>query len=1386
MTNMSRVKLVIAGFLALTLSTVANWLSRSSSSIAAPASSPTALNTGVVRVLTAQDTLRDKREYLLPELNPEYIYSLSLSVDSPRAFGSEAKLRFVLSDAKQELVGKSLHLGDPDIYVTFRPTVPGPGKIVLGAAGAQASSYPFQLKVLRWKLPRDAEVDIEAEPNNSWRQANPIHLGRTVFGSGDDHLYIPLLGQSAKQAIEDGEDWFRFEFTENKPKLVFFMIDLAERDNIPVDVSVYRVENENAKAYQEGMDPVTPPHEVQALAGNKFTTRVLKEKGTYYVRVIANHPFYQLRTGVYDMPPFSDPRRAVRTAIDYIVSAGDSWHANTPRKGGVYDRVANVHQETSLCVACHTTHFPLRAQLYAVEKGYFVRQRPQVQFLTERFYNNPRPFYGHPGATWARVISAPANVLSRMAALLDLYEREVTNEHRDRFFKGVGEYLRLYYKGRTKLPPDETNGNTPIVSTYEVAWYSWVVLNQLYHRTSDKSYLEYANQLRQLIEQTDHKNLLDLCYQTLAFCTIDRERYRGRIRENCEKILSYQRPSGQWAMTLETDAPEAEFQTGHCLWVLGVAGYTPEDPRIAKAVGYLLGRQQPFGGWFDPLQPYENFGTPFRETQMAVLSLSELYPASDKPNAKAGNKVIGWGRAFAAPPSRLDFTRIDRLLADLDNIWDPPSRTLLNDIVAAAEHDDALVRQAAVACLGRVGDASAVSTAKVALGDPSKMVQRAAAWALRQMATRKGVGFEAIAAALEDPKDRVRWGATRVFATHFAYLAQRADLAERLLRLAQDPVATIRMQALKGLWLWWYWTDDENLRSRIEDLFIARLGEPEHPWVRRNLQEGLYNLADENIRYLYNNWVPLLGTEEDRDRAIRARLLIERRLAEKAARAIKGGNDLRREGVLRGLSEFHLRNADSYDINKKQPRQSSSLYVRIGNDIETIQFFGESVEILTRALLPLLNSPDAETRRLATKASFVLREARVAQSYGSVPASGVAAVVALAGTYEEGRQLLARALYHRLMDSDQSVRAAARDVYKSFTLDAKAYKADVATLLRELLASPYTEAQVAALEAIRTAGVELSGESHLRETVRKYLLGANTSVLGAALRAVEAFPELSQDPEVLVCVEKALVSDDLRVVEAAVELGLSVPQIGGHSKIAPKLDRVLATKDSKTRRALVSTLGANRALLNDRRVISLLSEALVDSDTGVIGAAFGIVRQERALQTHPAILAALGELRTNPKVTSEIRYFANGIYHGENPSDLSRARTSTPPRTLDYAYFKDKIQPILQRPGRDGNACVQCHATHAIFKLNPPPPNGQYTEEQLRENYRSALKVVDVLEPEKSLILRKPTSTSESEGVIDSARISHGGGLRWGTDSDEYRTILEWINGAKKRIANNQ
>ncbi|MGH9856142.1 MAG: hypothetical protein ACREBD_40430, partial [Blastocatellia bacterium] len=266
---------------------------------------------------------RETRTYRLPVMNADRICSLLVSMPSPVTFGSNDTLQVRLRGAGKAIAGKSLHTGDPDLYTLFRSN---------GAAEVEITSFasaPIEhtITVLEWLATSISTSTIETEPNDSWSEANEIKPGQTVWASADDKSYILPLNESkpARGAIpyaqqadltsdrlpEGGVDWFKFTYDGDEPKLVHFELDLLERDNIPVDVSVFTVENGEAKSYERGADPVTPPHEVQALAGNKFTTRILN-RGTYYVRVDANHVFYQLRTAVYDAPPFNEAGKAIR------------------------------------------------------------------------------------------------------------------------------------------------------------------------------------------------------------------------------------------------------------------------------------------------------------------------------------------------------------------------------------------------------------------------------------------------------------------------------------------------------------------------------------------------------------------------------------------------------------------------------------------------------------------------------------------------------------------------------------------------------------------------------------------------------------------------------------------------------------------------------------------------------------------------------------------------------------------------------------------------------------------------------------------------------------------------------------------------------------------
>jgi hypothetical protein len=84
----------------------------------------------------------------------------------------------------------------------------------------------------------------------------------------------------------------------------------------------------------------------------------------------------------------------------------------------------------------------------------------------------------------------------------------------------------------------------------------------------------------------------------------------------------------------------------------------------------------------------------------------------------------------------------------------------------------------------------------------------------------------------------------------------------------------------------------------------------------------------------------------------------------------------------------------------------------------------------------------------------------------------------------------------------------------------------------------------------------------------------------------------------------------------------------------------------------------------------------------------------------------------------------------------------------------------------------------------PPAKDGHWSSEDVRANYRAALRVVNLSQPAASLLLDKPTweAAEEAEAQNDPTKKAHVGGVRFEENSREYQTLLDWINGA--RLAN--
>lgn len=1354
------------------------------------------------------------------------LYAITVSLKDPALVGTNTEVRVRVEDAQGLIAEKILHAGDLDFYVTIRPRASGTGAVRIDRLnGGSATHLPIRVDYQAIQPSSHSNVVIAAQPNGTWREAQSFELGQTIFGTADERPYIAAPSEDVYQALLKGFQWFKFTYTGSEPRLVYFIIDTLDRD-VPMDVDVFQIAQKpsgepDVVPYKEGGYVYQPEATMTFPGFYKFRTRVVKPGQTYYMRVAADHPAYQLRTFDYPIPPYDDPRQAVRTGMDFLINMGDSWHANTPRRGGIALRNSMPHAETQLCIACHPTQFPTRAYLMGVQNGYPVTQRHALKFLTERIYNNPRPLYGHEGANWVRVIYSARTVASRLPYLMHLFETLVSHEpSRPNFNEGYGRFLNIHYAEVAKLPGEEADGCSPSVSPFEIAAQSWQTLNHLYEQTKQREWLQERDRVEALSVPAKVENIIDLNWKIATLSIVDRDKYKKEIDALIDRLYGYQRENGQWPYKFEPDGKPSDFITFHAIWALAMAGRRPEtDPKLAKSVQYCLKAQRVEGSWQgDPV--YKGFNTPFRDTQFAVMALSHLYK---------GPGGGGWSAAFPPAPADVHTDTLDRFLSEADQYWETPGEAVLSKLrQAVTSHDQPLAREAAAAALGRVADADAVGALVKALGDPTKVVQRSAAWALREIAVRRHRGWAELAAALSSTDARTRWGATRLFNQHFRDLTGDTNLLGALIKRLDDPVPAVRYHAAAGLWRWSYWQEDNpERRGRILESLVAHMGREEHPWVRRGLIESIYNVLDENTGYL-QAWIKATAREEDRKKIRDGYEAVARQQAQILARALLNGDRLLRDGVLTALWDFHVRHmavpdkktltvglpavftqyvAGLPDLHRpgyEYPpyREAANFHydvsngfqqVRIGNDSELIHFFASSGPELETALITCLQGADSPLKINVLKAGSTLAEA--------------------------GGDRFALAVLRLSLDPDPTVRETVRYVYEKGGRGALNFKttaqgSEILETIIEILTQRQPEGLTVVLPMLATLepSSPWTHDARLVNSLKALLKTELPSTLYAdALLATAPFEAILSDASAQQIIFER-VSGEGDVANAALRLILW--RLVQQPELEPQIEATFRKVDSKLRRLLMEELKNNKGLTAARGrpaaalgpdsvkyfaqssksqedivkdtvdvpvVFRTVVRSLDDKDQGVRAAALDLVGQNKALQRKPEIRQALAVLSQDKNL--RLKKLASTILAGGDVRTAFEKNSAA--ELLDFEFFKERVQPILAKPGADGKACVICHSSHAVLRLEPPDEGGQFSEKMTRENYEYATKVVNIAQPEKSLILIKPTRPTDGVGNVGDYLATHNGGQRWpgNESSPEYQTILQWIRGARMESA---
>ncbi len=115
--------------------------------------------------------------------------------------------------------------------------------------------------------------------------------------------------------------------------------------------------------------------------------------------------------------------------------------------------------------------------------------------------------------------------------------------------------------------------------------------------------------------------------------------------------------------------------------------------------------------------------------------------------------------------------------------------------------------------------------------------------------------------------------------------------------------------------------------------------------------------------------------------------------------------------------------------------------------------------------------------------------------------------------------------------------------------------------------------------------------------------------------------------------------------------------------------------------------------------------------------------------------------------------------------------TFTP--SLDFEYFKTRVQPIFTTK-REGNArCVSCHAAGTTMRLQPlPAGSATWSDEDSRKNFDIVRARVLPGNPARSKLLLHPLA--EAAGGDP----SHDGGKHWKSQDDpEWQILAAWVRG---------
>ncbi len=805
---------------------------------------------------------------------------------------------------------KVLHALDPDVYLVFKAPKAGTYELRLATltdGPPQTGQYhrdnglarliaapprappPVAEAQIRFRVEKIDEtaagdIVLETEPNNAPEQAIAL-----PFAGGSDDQVLRVIGGADELEYFDNadsgrspDDWYRIAYRGDRVKLLTANLQMAD-PVVSARIRVYKpgvptpeeLEHREAAMREDfGNNQIVPyihpntevipgPEPVYSHYDGRdvnerihqqddnfrsFVTRRLQPGGTYYLRVEANQPGYELEVRLIDAAPFETPQEALRQSIYYHLAEVDAWLIHRPRNIAVHRRVrdgSSLFGEN--CMSCHTQS-GVWGVADALRHGY--RPDGTVQNhrrLVNTMYESLRPTNELVDA--AVNTSLAPNDLGDAPAGSRVAGRNVVLH--ERTFRP--KRLHSYQQRRTAnyilqtADPQGINaaGKGSNFGPNVVFKFATEILERAWSDTEEAKYLEGIVDKAERILATGDNQLRvtdDLGHRIEFFhdllpredlAALDADSELGKraaallpalekqVDRDLSRLLGLQQEDGSWGFDLgvhdeasdtwtRIDEPGDPAATAVSLIGLRAAGHGPDSPPVQRAVGWLLAEQFEYGLWNRSAQ------TGFVTNAYVIRALSRLFPG-DAPEHLRDE--------FEPAPGESPLARLSRVRA----LQTTGQAEFADLMIEATEDPLPQVRYYGYLGIGGSLAASGIPSLISGLADPVKACREAAFWSLRQLLI-DDQGWPALIAAYRGGDDRTRQSVMQALVMRVDLVGpqsqvDRNQLASLLASAMRDPSPGVRAYAYKAAWHMWVW--NPPLRQRLNKAWVSALQRPE-------------------------------------------------------------------------------------------------------------------------------------------------------------------------------------------------------------------------------------------------------------------------------------------------------------------------------------------------------------------------------------------------------------------------------------------------------------------------------------------------------------------------------------------------------------------------------